>query len=90
MWKPAIMHRQKGHSGGFLCTSHRLIAQEQHIIWLHPLMATCINEHCRLQRAGPVLLADHDGLTAASQSKQATWNCIGMEAVWHCITRQAA
>ena len=48
MWKPAIMHRQKGHSGGFLCTSHRLMAQEQHIMWLHPLIATCISRKCDL------------------------------------------
>ena len=38
--KEAIMRRQKGHMGGFLWASHRLIAQSLHSMWWQMPMQT--------------------------------------------------
>ena len=36
----AIMRRQKGHMGGFLAASHRLMAHSLHSMWWHMPMQT--------------------------------------------------
>lgn len=47
------MALQNGQSGGFLCTSHKLIEQSTHSLWLHPLTATCSGASKHIPQSPP-------------------------------------